>query len=239
MSGATSEAASAAPRQNSALTLERLVEATLRLVRDVGVERLTMRDLADELGVTPMAAYRHVNGKEELLERALAAAIREEEMANPLEADANWEQFILWRVRRTAHALAKYPGLAAFALSRPASRDLHEGSADLIRILEDAGLSRSDATIAHAALHTYAMGLATMEAQFRRRSRRSNDRALLVDVDLDEYVDFSVGLFLAGIRERIGSLSRGTGRVTTAGPAARSKALPTQGRTRQRTARKR
>ncbi|MGV4984763.1 TetR/AcrR family transcriptional regulator [Streptomyces sp. NRAIS4] len=44
-----------------------IIRTALRIVTDEGVNRLTMRRLASEIGSTPMALYHHVRDKEELL----------------------------------------------------------------------------------------------------------------------------------------------------------------------------
>jgi AcrR family transcriptional regulator len=44
-----------------------IVEAALRVIDRDGVERLTMRQLANAIGTTPMAIYYHVRNKDELL----------------------------------------------------------------------------------------------------------------------------------------------------------------------------
>ena len=54
-------------RTGVGLSRERVLQAGLRLVDREGVEALTMRRLASELGVSAMAPYRHVGSKDELL----------------------------------------------------------------------------------------------------------------------------------------------------------------------------
>ena len=49
------------------LTKSAVVDQALRLADSVGLEALTIRKLATELGVTPMALYWHFRSKEELL----------------------------------------------------------------------------------------------------------------------------------------------------------------------------
>ncbi|MFG3115560.1 TetR/AcrR family transcriptional regulator [Streptomyces sp. NPDC048197] len=60
-----------APRKNLGrpprISREEIVEAARRIVTEAGVDRLTMRRLATEVGSTPMALYHHVRDKEELL----------------------------------------------------------------------------------------------------------------------------------------------------------------------------
>jgi AcrR family transcriptional regulator len=50
------------------LSRERVLEAAVALADEAGVEALSMRKLAQELGVVPMALYKHVSNKEELLD---------------------------------------------------------------------------------------------------------------------------------------------------------------------------
>ena len=55
------------------ITRERIVERALVRLDEAGVDGLTMKELAGDLGVTTMALYRHVNDKENLLALALDA----------------------------------------------------------------------------------------------------------------------------------------------------------------------
>ncbi|WP_019200994.1 TetR/AcrR family transcriptional regulator [Tsukamurella sp. 1534] len=55
------------------ITRERIVERALVRLDEVGVDGLTMKDLAGDVGVTTMALYRHVDDKENLLALALDA----------------------------------------------------------------------------------------------------------------------------------------------------------------------
>ncbi|MGI5451222.1 TetR/AcrR family transcriptional regulator [Streptomyces sp. CA-243310] len=49
------------------ISREEIIETAGRIVAEGGVDRLTMRRLAAEIGSTPMALYHHVRDKEELL----------------------------------------------------------------------------------------------------------------------------------------------------------------------------
>nr|WP_237536803.1 TetR/AcrR family transcriptional regulator [Streptomyces sp. SID5785] len=55
-----------APARRTSLTLDRIAEAAVELADEEGGDAVTMRRLAARLGVAPMAAYRHVSGKEDL-----------------------------------------------------------------------------------------------------------------------------------------------------------------------------
>ncbi|NEY31312.1 TetR family transcriptional regulator [Streptomyces sp. PRKS01-65] len=56
-----------APGRPPRISREEVVGAARRIVAEEGVDRLTMRRLAAEIGSTPMALYHHVRNKEELL----------------------------------------------------------------------------------------------------------------------------------------------------------------------------
>lgn len=49
------------------LTRLRVLRAAVELADQIGIDSLSMRRLAEELGVVPMALYKHVANKEELL----------------------------------------------------------------------------------------------------------------------------------------------------------------------------
>lgn len=55
------------PGRPPRISRREVVEAARRIVDAEGVDRLTMRRLATEIGSTPMALYHHVRDKEELL----------------------------------------------------------------------------------------------------------------------------------------------------------------------------
>jgi AcrR family transcriptional regulator len=57
-----------APAPRTTLTPYRIAAAAVEIADTEGLDAVTMRRLATELGVAPMAAYRYVSGKDELLE---------------------------------------------------------------------------------------------------------------------------------------------------------------------------
>jgi AcrR family transcriptional regulator len=59
------------------LSLDAIVQTGLIVVDAEGLSALTMARVADELGVTPMAMYRHVPSKEELLDLMIDGAFEE------------------------------------------------------------------------------------------------------------------------------------------------------------------
>ena len=69
------------------LSRERVLRAAVALADEHGVEAITMRRIAGELGVVPMALYKHVSSKDELLDGMVDVVVGEIEPPLP---DADW-----------------------------------------------------------------------------------------------------------------------------------------------------
>src|SRR5215211_4797340 len=90
------------------LSEDLIVDAALRLIRRNGAAKLTMRDLAAELGVSSMAAYYHVANKRELF--ALVAEHVYAEVEVP-SSELPWDERLLTLSRERRRAIQRYPGL--------------------------------------------------------------------------------------------------------------------------------
>ena len=88
------------------LSRERVLTAAVALADEVGIEALSMRRLAQELGVVPMALYKHVAGKEELLDGMVDALVSE---IDPPVGDAGWKNAVRLRVLSARRALLMHP----------------------------------------------------------------------------------------------------------------------------------
>ncbi|BCW72814.1 TetR/AcrR family transcriptional regulator C-terminal domain-containing protein [Arthrobacter sp. NicSoilB8] len=88
------------------LSRDRVLTAAVALADQVGIEALSMRRLAQELGVVPMALYKHVAGKEELLDGMVDALVSE---IDPPVRDAGWKDAVRLRVLSARTALLRHP----------------------------------------------------------------------------------------------------------------------------------
>jgi hypothetical protein len=126
--------------------------------------------------------------------------------APPECAGDSWATSIRRRAHATFHALSAYPGLSTFVLERPLGRQFRDGHRRDIEMLRAEGLSERDAQLVQASFHTYMFGLLGLEARFRplkRGGRRGGEHdAILVDVDIDEFIDFGIDLVIEGLRSR-------------------------------------
>ncbi|GAA5051746.1 AcrR family transcriptional regulator [Thermocatellispora tengchongensis] len=64
-------------RPRRRLTARMIVEHAMRLVRDDGLQAVTMRRLADELGTAPMSLYRHIPDRQALMVAMLDQVARD------------------------------------------------------------------------------------------------------------------------------------------------------------------
>lgn len=145
---------------SQSLTRERILHAGLRVIDQEGLEALTMRKLAQDLGVDPMSLYRHFENKEALLS-GLADALWAE-VAVP--DDPSWEailRMLARSLRSVAHAHPHAYILLCQGSSLPtAMLCLFHGA---LARLQQAGFERKRAAEALNAVLSYAMGYATME----------------------------------------------------------------------------
>ena len=80
------------PRKDDAtnLTMERIIAAALRITDAQGLEALSMRKLGAELGVDPMAIYRHLPNKDALLNSLVRAVFSRMELKS--DPHAPWRE---------------------------------------------------------------------------------------------------------------------------------------------------
>lgn len=186
------------------LSQERIVGAALRVAKRVGFDKLTMRALADELGVTPMAAYYYVKSKEQLLELVADAVAAN---TKPVPAGLPWDEQLKVQALDLFDRLTTYPGLGAFLLERPLTPAVRKNYPSGVEIFRRAGLDERDAELAQATYHTFMFGLMGMETRFRplkRRARRGDDPdAVLAQAGTHEFIEFGLDILVEGVRARL------------------------------------
>lgn len=121
------------------LTKDRVLRAAVALADKTGIDSLNMRNLALELGVVPMALYKHVANKEELLDGMVDLVVGEIEA--PLQ-NLNWKSKIRARILLSRQVLLRHPWASRVIESRitptPAVLDYMNS---LIGMFRDGGFS--------------------------------------------------------------------------------------------------
>ncbi|HEU4396588.1 MAG TPA: TetR/AcrR family transcriptional regulator C-terminal domain-containing protein [Actinomycetota bacterium] len=97
------------------LSKERVLRAAVALADEGGVDSLSMRKLAQELGVVPMALYKHVSNKDELLDGMVDVVVGE---IDPPPGGTDWKTAIRRRVLSARSALLRHPWASRVIESR-------------------------------------------------------------------------------------------------------------------------
>jgi AcrR family transcriptional regulator len=99
------------------LTLDRIVEAAVHVADTEGLEALSMRRVATELGTGAMSLYRYVPGKAELLDLMLDRVQRPGDPAGL--GDGGWRAALEAMARNTLALYRRHPWLLRMNQSRP------------------------------------------------------------------------------------------------------------------------
>ena len=103
------------PRQ--ALSVERVVTCALTLADTDGLGAVTMRRVAESLGVVPMSLYTYVPGKAELLDLMLDTVYRR--MPRPDLSAHPWRERLTAIAHQNRELFVRHPWIAQLSTSRP------------------------------------------------------------------------------------------------------------------------
>jgi AcrR family transcriptional regulator len=143
------------------LSAEAIYEAALRLVDLEGIDALTMRRLAGELGVATMSLYGHVPGKDHLLLGVVNLATSEIRLPDP--ETPPWEALkAVTREFRRVSLL--HPNLVPLIVRQPptGSDALYTLNAAL-DALRRAGFAPDEAVRAYRVMASFAIGFVSLE----------------------------------------------------------------------------
>jgi len=143
------------------LAVDDIVAAALRVGTTKGFGALTMRALAQELGMSAMAPYHHVSNKEALVDLVLDYVLAPVEVPPP--EFGTWAERLLELERRSTAALQQWPGLEALTFDRAPTEHGWRLMDGYLRILLDAGFTPRNAVLAFGVIHSYGVGRATNE----------------------------------------------------------------------------
>lgn len=144
-------------RRETPLTRDELYERALAIVDAHGLEALTMRRLALEVGVEAASLYHHVPNKDALLEGVLVRMRSEMRIPDPIPAD--WVELMVAVFVEYRRVLARHPNLMSYA-GRRVESDPDSGLVFLVQM----GFSDSDAVELWQSMIAFTVGFSMMSS---------------------------------------------------------------------------
>jgi len=126
-----------------------VLRAAVALADEGGIGSLSMRRLAEELGVVPMALYKHVANKDQLLDGMIDVVVGE---IDPPVAGAGWKRAVRERILSARRALLRHPWASRVMESKPNPTPVVLGYMDsMIGLFRAGGFS---VNLTHHVMHT-------------------------------------------------------------------------------------
>ncbi|MFC4057926.1 TetR/AcrR family transcriptional regulator [Planomonospora corallina] len=155
-----------APR--ASLSRERVLEAAAHVADERGVAAVTMRKVAEHLGVEAMSLYYHVANKDEILDGVVDLVFGEIELPS---GEADWKTAMRRRAASARRVLARHPWALGLMESRrnpgPATLRHHDA---VIGSLRAAGFPIGMAAHAFSAIDSYVYGFVLQESNLPFRT---------------------------------------------------------------------
>ncbi len=202
------------------LSTELVVTTALRLMETGGADACTIRGVAKELGVGPMALYTYFRSKDDLFD-AVRNHLLAELPAPP--SGGSWQEQVRALCRNLRRLMLQHPALAQLLAARPLSGHETAAAAEgLLQVLRSAGFGSAAAARGHTTLFTFVLGATSWEIQLaaekqdpdrNRRLRATMEslsaaqyptvvelaRELAATAGGDEQFDFGLDLLITGL----------------------------------------
>jgi AcrR family transcriptional regulator len=176
------------------LSRDRIIEVALALSQREGIESLSMRRIAAELGTGAMSLYNHVPDKAALLRGLADRVLAEVEILD----DAPWREVAEAWATSLRSTLLTHSHVVAIIIGMSEVQPLIVSREDLVVALQRAGLSEEDARTVMRVVGRFVAGSVFLDASYVRTARA--DRAVL-----DQYFGVGLGCLLDGLEGRVSS----------------------------------
>jgi len=178
-----------------------ILDAALAIADQHGLEAVTMAAIANRVGVTPMALYRHVANKMAVLDGLVERLLTE--FPSPA-SDAPWAERLGSLAGEIRAMACRHPDVFPLLLQRPAitPEALHVRGG-IYRALEEAGVDPERVARTERLISTAILGFATSEVS----GRFSHHPPAELDADFERLLEM-LGQFIeseanaAGVRDR-------------------------------------
>jgi TetR/AcrR family tetracycline transcriptional repressor len=188
------------------LTRERIAGAALEVLAAEGLDGLTLRKVAGRLNVQHGALYWHVRDKQDLLDEAAQALLRQEFSPVPARGDETWRDWLAGIAVRLRRAMLSHrDGAAIVVTSRSKARVdiLAELGNAMMEGLTGAGFSAASAFAVQLSVLGYVLGFTAQEQATVERHLPVSIAARFASLDAAKSEagagDNTAGLFLEGL----------------------------------------
>ena len=150
-----------------------VVASLHNLARRVGVQQVTMRELAAELGAAVPSVYYHVPGKQaalDLLAESVLADI-------PVPQAGPWDARLTELYCAAREVILRVPGIAGILQTSGGGERARRLDRLSRSLLAEAGLTKPVAAAAHTVLYTYLLGSVSLEESRGKRQAAARFRA--------------------------------------------------------------
>jgi AcrR family transcriptional regulator len=141
-----------------------------RAAYEVGLDRVTMRAVAERLGVSVPGLYHHVDGRDDLMR--LGAEYSAAQIQVPVDHGQHWTEWLLEWARYSHDAFVAQPALLGQFLNGSLGVDRMLMHVDaMVGVLSRQGFSPEDALDAYALVTEVALGAAVSEIRAAESAR--------------------------------------------------------------------
>jgi TetR/AcrR family transcriptional regulator, tetracycline repressor protein len=165
----TNQVTSAAPAQRTgraawgSLNRKRIVDAATDVISGGGYQNMSIRGLAAELGVAPMSLYRHVRDKDDILDEVVDRLLADS--WRPTAPTSEWRAWITEASERLRSLLVSQPAALYVFLRHPVDSPAAVARMEAVMgVMRSVIVDEGDARRAYAAVHTYTLGFAALQA---------------------------------------------------------------------------
>jgi len=203
------------------IDLKSIVDAALQ----IGLDRVTMKAVAEKLDVGIATLYQHVRNRDDLIRMgALRLALTRR---TPADSNQHWAELATQYANSLFEMLVAEPTLIAELMKGGYGPDTEVDFLEqFLAAMQSRGFSPQDGVRLYRGLSILAMGAAVAEAHYQaiRRSGTSMStvvRRVLAERDeaelpllrgvLDSYIDYDGALWLGSVRDLLASTARARG----------------------------
>jgi AcrR family transcriptional regulator len=148
------------------LSRERVLRAAMALADEGGIEALSMRKLAQELGVEAMSLYNHVANKDDIVDGIIDLVANE---IDPPPDGVDWKTAMRQSALSSHEVLMRHPWAGTLWMSpRKVSPARLRYGDEILRVLREGGFSKDLTYHAFHALSSHVLGFTLYLLNFRR-----------------------------------------------------------------------